>query len=264
MKKTIEIIPYPNFEDVFISETNPKAKFVFLPLATIKFSNHETIGSKTFHIVSIWDTGNYEKKYFGDFRTDVNEISFNIVGEKLQYCDDIEFPKIEFLEKAYNIIVEDFILQKDKYLKNIEIDSKSDIIDRGTKLILEIIPDFGNFEAGYYFERITSALLSKYRFDQYGVVNSLLEKNSLYIRKITNNIYNSENLQNLNINELGKTNLVDNLLEKPKFIQNDEFPEGTIFIGQINEGEYISFSSTFNYLFYDQINNKQTQIFQWD
>jgi hypothetical protein len=260
----IHLIPYPKFEDVFVKETDPKAKFAFLPIVTIKILNQEKIEPKTFHLISLWDTGNYEKDYFGDFRTDVNEISFNIIGNKLEYKDEIKFPKIEFLEKAYNIIVADFEKQKDYYLENLDYDEKSVKIKRGGELILEKIPEFGSFESRYYFERITSALLSRYRFDKYGVVNCLFNNNSYYIHKITKGKYSEEDLENLDFNKLGKINLVDNLMKNPEFIQNDEFPHGTSFIGQINEGEFISSSSTNTYLFYDQVNNKQVQIFQWD
>lgn len=264
MKENIELIPYPNFEDVFVSEIDPKAKYVFLPLITIKVSNHSVIGTKTFHLISIWDTGNYKKEYFGNFRTDVNAISFNIVGDKLEYKDEIKFPKIEFLEEAYKIIVEDFKTQRDYYLENLEYESQSAKMDRGVKLILDKLPEFGDFESGYYFERITSALLSKYRFEKYGAVNSLFNDNAIYIDEITNGKYSEEQLKTMDFNKIGKINLVDNLLEQPEFEQNEEFPEKSLFIGQINEWHYISASSTNTYLFFDKTNNKEMQIFQWD
>jgi hypothetical protein len=264
MKNKIELIPYPKFEDVFVKETDPKAKFVFLPLVTMKILDHEKIGTKTFHLISLWDTGDYDKDYFGSFRTDVNEISFNIVEDKLEYKDEIKFPKIEFLEKAYNIIIADFEKQKDYYLENLEYDLKSVKIRRGGKLIIEKIPEFGDFESRYYFERITSALLSRYRFEKYGIVNCLFDDNSYYIYKITNGKYSDEVLKNSDFNKLGKINFIDNLLENPEFIQNDEFPQDTLFIGQIDESEYISSNSTNTYLFYDPVNNKQVQILQWD
>lgn len=260
----VELIPYPSFEDVFVKEIDPKAKFVFLPLATIKISNHSVFGSKSFHIISIWDTGDYEKEYFGDFRTDVNEISFRISGDKLEYKDDIKFPYIEHLGKAYKIIIEDFVVEKDNYINNIGSNSTSKIVDRGKKLILGQIPEFGDFEAGYYFERITSSLLSKYRFEKFGTVNSLFSPNLHYAHKITEWKHSEDDFGKLDFNKIGKSNLIDNILLKPDFIQNDEAPEGCIFIGQVDEWEYISSSSTNTYLFYDVKNEKQVQIFQWD
>lgn len=262
--ENIELIPYPKFEDVFVESTDPNAKYVFQPLVTIKLKNHKKNKNKTFHIISIWDTGDYKKEYFGDFRTDVNEISFNIIGDKLEYKDKINFPKIEFLEEAYNIIVKDFEEQKDYYLSNLEYKLKSEKIKRGRELILSKIPEFGSFESGYYFERITSILLSKYRYEKYGVVNPKFDDNSYYIYKVTNGKYSEENLKNINYNEVGKTDFIDNLLGKPEFIQNDESPADSQFIGQLDEGDYISSSSTNTFLFYDEGNQKQIQIFQWD
>jgi hypothetical protein len=264
MKHEVEIIPYPSFEDVFVKETNRLAKFVFLPLASIKIKNDETIGNRTLHLISIWDTGDYKKEYFGSYRTDVNEISFEIVGEKLNYKDPIQFPCIENLEKAYNIILEDFETQKDNYLNDLSYDTQSSKMERGGKLILEQIPNFGNFEAKFYFERITSALLSNYRFQKYGVVNSLFNDNSVYAHQISEGKYSSQNLKDFDFNQIGKVNLIDNLLLKPDFIQSDETPENSVFIGQVYEWHYISSSSTNTYLFLDLKNNKQIQIFQWD
>ncbi len=264
MKTEAEIIPYPSFEDVFVQETNRLAKFVFLPLASIKIKNDEILGNRTLHLISIWDTGDYKKEYFGNYRTDVNKISFDLVDEKLKYGDPILFPCIENLEKAYNIILEDFETQKDNYLNDLEYDTKSSKMNRGKKLILEQISDFGDFEAEYYFERITSALLSKYRFQKFGVVNSLFDDNSYYAFEISEGKYDDQNLKNFDFNQIGKINLIDNLLSKPDFIQSEEFPENTVFIGQVDEWHYNSASSTINYLFLDIKNNKQVQIFQWD
>jgi len=259
-----ELIPYPDFEQVFVEETNPLAKYVFIPLVTIKIQNHEIFGDKTFHIIAIWDTGNYEKDYLGEYRKDVNEITFDIVGEKLAYKDDMKFPKIEYLEQAYNLIVEDFEKQKDYYLENLESQTKRAKMERGKELIIEKIPEFGEFEAEYYFERITSVLLSKYRYKKYGAVNSLFDDNSYYAYKITKGKYTDDELNCLDFNKIGKVNLVDNLLLLPNFIQNDEHPINSIFIGQVDEWDYISASSTTTYLFYDKANKKQIQIFQWD
>lgn len=259
-----ELIPYPNFEDVFVKETDPKAKFVFLPLVTIKLFNHKELGSKTFHIVSIWDTGDYEKDYLGDFRIDVNEIQFNIVGDLLEYKDEILFPKIDYLEKAYQIIESDFELEKDNYLSDIEYNSKAKKIERGAKLILDKIPDFGTFEAAHYFERITSSLLSKYRFKKYGIVNSMFDNNTYYLHKVSDGEIKEQTILNSDYNTLGKKNYIDNLLLRPKFIQNNETPEDSIFIGQVDEWDYLSSSSTNTYLFFDAKKNRQIQIFQWD
>lgn len=260
----IEITPYPNFEDVFIEETNRLAKFVFLPIATIKIRNDEMFGNITFHFVSIWDTGNYEKEFLGKYRTDVNEISFDLIGDKLKYEDPIIFPCIENLEQAYNIIVADFEKQKEYYLSDLDYMNNSVKMKRGQKLILDQIPNFGNFEAKYYFERITSSLLSKYRYQKFGVVNPNFSVNSFYAHLISNGKYNSENIMNYDFNTIGKINLVENLFEEPEFIQNEEFPEGTQFIGQVDESHFISSNSTNTYLFFDKKNNRQIQIFQWD
>ncbi|MDO5608473.1 MAG: hypothetical protein Q4G08_08465 [Capnocytophaga sp.] len=260
----VELVPYPDFEDVFINETNPKAKYVFLPLVSIKLFNHKELGTKTFHIISIWDTGNYEKEYLGEYRIDVNEIRFDIIGDKLGYKDEINFPKIEYLEQAYQIIKNDFDIEKDNYLNDLDYSSKSKKIQRGGNLILEKIPDFGKFEAKYYFERITSVLLSKYRYSKYGIVNSLFDNNSYYLHKVSDGKIDEKTILNTDFNTLGKTNFIDNLLLRPDFIQNDETPNGTIFIGQVDEWDYISSSSTNTFLFFDPKENKQIQIFQWD
>jgi len=262
MQNNIDLIPYPKFEDVFVEDTDPKARYVFQPLVTIKIKNYNGIENKTFHIISVWDTGDYERDYFGNFRVDVNEISFNIIGDKLEYKDDIKFPKITFLEAAYNIIVEDFEKHKESYLINFE--SKSKKIERGGRLILNKIPEFGAFESRYYFERITSILLSKYRLEKYGAVNSSFDNNAWYIHQITNGKYSEKALKEIDFNKIGKINLVDKLLGKPEFLQNNEYVENTIFIGQLDEWHYISSSSTNTFLFYDPLNNKQVQIFQWD
>ena len=261
---SVDLIPYPDFEDVFTKETDPKAKFVFLPLVTVKISNHQQLKNKTFHLISVWDTGDYESEYLGDYRIDVNEIKFDLVGDKLGYKDKINFPKIQFLQDAYKIVIEDFEIQKDYYLNDLSYDIKKSKLKRGGNLILNKIPEFGNFEAEYYFERITSALLSRYRYKKYGVVNSSFDDNSFFSYKFAKELYPNDELEKIDFNKIGKTDFVDNLLLRPEFIQNNEFPVETIFIGQVDEGEYISASSTNSFLFYDPINEKQIQISQWD
>lgn len=260
---SVDLIPYPEFEDVFTEETDPKAKFVFLPLVTIKIRNHEQFNDKTFHLISLWDTGDYETEYFGDYRIDVNEIVFDLVGDKLGYKDKIDFPKIEFLEEAYTIISEDFEIQKEYYLSNLNYKGYKSKIERGGNLILDRIPEFGKFESEYYFERVTSVLLSKYRFKNYGVINSCFDDNSFFKYKFKGD-YSDEELEKIDFNKIGKIDFVDNLLLRPEFIQNDEFPSGTIFIGQTDEGDFISSSATNTFLFYNNEKEQQIQIFQWD
>lgn len=261
---SVDLIPYPEFADVFTEETDPKAKFVFLPLVTIKIKNHEKLKDKTFHLISLWDTGDYEREYFGNYRIDVNEVVFDLVGDKLGYKDKIDFPKIEFLEEAYHIISEDFQTQKENYLINLSYFDKGSKIERGGNLILNKIPEFGKFEAEYYFERITSVLLSKYRFQNYGVINSNFDDNSIFRHKFFKKYYPDDEVEKIDFNKTGKVNFIDNLLLLPDFIQNNEFPSDTIFIGQVDEGDFISSDSTNTFLFYDAINEKQIQIFQWD
>ncbi len=259
IEENIEFVAYPKFEDVFVSHIDPLAKYVFLPIVEIRFKNHPIIGNKKLYIVTLWDTGDYKKHYFGEYREDVNEISFDIIEDKLDYGDKIAFPKQEFLEKAYNIILKDFEKQKDSYLNDLEYDNTRGKITRGKNLILSAIPEFGDFEAGYYFERITSYLLSKTRYEMYGAVNPLFNENSYFVSVITEG-KNSEQ----DFNKIGKLNLVDKFMTKPEWEQNDETPEGLIFIGQVNEWHYLSSSSTNTYLFYDIKKNRIKQIFQWD
>lgn len=259
----VELVPYPSYETVFDNRTNPLAKFVFLPLVSIKIKNHPLYQNNVFHVISIWDTGDYKKEYFGKYRTDVNQIHFDIIGDKLYYNDPINFPEINNLEKAYSIIMEDFELMKNKYLDDLNYDNKTIKMNRGKDLILSQIPNFGEFEAQHYFRRITSSQLAKYRYDKYGIVNPLFSENDYYVSK-WNTKNKEEKNDETNFNKKGLKKLVENLMSNPRWVQSFEKPKHFKFIGQVDVGDYIDFESTNIYLFVNKEINKQIMIFQWD
>ncbi|WP_172916141.1 hypothetical protein [Capnocytophaga canimorsus] len=241
----IELLPYPKFNNVFVPETNPLAKYCFLPLITIKIKNHNEIGDKVFHIISIWDTGDYNECHFGDYRIDVDEVQFDIVEEKLAYKDEIIFPNIQYLEEAYNIISQEFENNLQVYL-NLKNEDRDVQMEKGINLILNKIPNFGNSEATFYFEMILSHLLGKYRYEKYRILNSNIS-----------NMYDEKDF-----NEKGKTSFVDNLLLRPIFVQGDQTPPNSIFIGQIYENDYNYFNSSDVFLFFDKEKNRQILITQ--
>jgi len=243
METKIEFIPYPTFEEVF-TETDELGKYVFFPLLSIHFSNHSELNDKSFHVISLWDTGNYGSCHFGKYRIDNYNIQFDLVGNKISYKDRIEFPFIELLPKAYQIIYDYFEKNKKLILANSEgLNLGRNQLKMGKELVLKEIPEFGNFEAGFYFEKVTSYFLARYKLER-GI-----------------KVY--PETQDSWMGEKSISVFMQSFLSNPTWLQGAAHPENSRFIGQLYESNYLSDASADVYLFYDESINRQIQISQW-
>lgn len=245
---------YPDYEAVF-TETNQLGQYVFFPILSIHFKDWNGYNNKSFHIVSLWDTGSYEDCHFGNYRIDNYTTHFDLIDNKLSYKDKIEFPKIEYLPEAYQIIVKNFENNKDEILANDdfkESNIKSSQKKIGRDLILEKIPKFGDFEAWHYFNMVTAYLLGKYKSTKGIQTNPELDASVMEGTK-------EEFLLAHNI----ETKLINNFLGDPVWLQGAVELPNTKFIGQVCEMDYLSGASADLYLFFDESKDRLTQIYQW-
>ncbi len=250
----LEFKAYPDYEAVF-TETNQLGKYVFFPILSIHFKDWNGYDTKSFHIVSLWDTGNYEECHFGNYRIDNYIINFDLINNKLSYKDKIEFPKIKYLPQVYQIIVENFEKNKENFLTNDDFNESNIRYNQqkiGRDLILAKIPEFGNFEAGHYFNKVTAYLLGKYKSAKGIQTDPELKKSAMEGSK--NDFLLAHNMD---------TKLTNNFLGNPVWLQGAVELPNTKFIGQVYESYYLSDASSDLYLFFDESNNRLTQIFQW-
>lgn len=253
----IELIPYPDFEEVF-TETNELGKYVFFPLVSIHFNEHEKFKNQSFHIVSLWDTGEYEANYFDKHRVDNYTIHFDLINNKLAFKDKLRFPYLKFLPKAYGIIADFFEKNKEEFFANDSYDESninSELTKKGQALILERIPEFRKFEAGHYFDQISAILLAKYKLKTGIKVKPMRSDGTLYSTKKEN--------ENIDLNPIKNANLMSNILGKPYWLQGEENPLHSSFIGQVDEGSYLSGGAAFIYCYLNNESKQQTQVFQW-
>ena len=69
--------------------------------------------------------------------------------------------------------------------------------------------------------------------------------------------------ETIDLSPIKNANLMSNLLGKPYWLQGEENPLNSTFIGQVDEGGYISHGSAFIYCYLNNETKQQTQVFQW-
>jgi hypothetical protein len=263
-QENIDTIPFPDYLSVF-NIYSGKEKFLFLPLVSISFTNHEIFGNRIFHFVSIWDTGSYNDDYFNDFRKESRIIRFKILNNKYLYPIDPKFPSIEYLADAYGIIEENFNKNIDYYLtpKNQTRFSLEDkTLTKGAELIWSAIDKFDRHDSGYYFTRITKYLYTKKKYDLFGKVNSSFTYPETFIGLTTTR---EKVISEFHSYGKTRTELINNLLDKPDWLQKPEeiLKElNLIFIGSIDEYSFTDGSAEI-YLFWDKSNDEVYQFLQW-
>lgn len=250
----LEFIAYPDYEAVF-TETNQFGKYVFFPILSIHFKNWSGYDTKSFHIVSLWDTGNHGDCHFGKYRIDEYTVHFDLIDNKLSYKERIEFPKIKYLPQAYQIIVDNFENNKDEILANDDFNEsniKYNECKKGKHLILAEILEFGDFEAGHYFENVTAYLLGKYKSAKGIQTNP--EMDASVMEGTKDDFLLAHDME---------TKLINNFLGDPVWLQGAVELPNTTFIGQVCEMDYLSGASADLYLFFDESKDRLTQIYQW-
>ncbi|NRS90811.1 hypothetical protein HNQ02_003758 [Flavobacterium sp. 7E] len=262
--ESIDIEPFPIIENVFEIYSKME-KYIFLPLATINFKNHKVLNNKSFHFISIWDNGSYEDVYFNDFRKEIRIIKFKMVDNKYLYPINPKFPSIQFLNDAYNIIEQNFNENIDYYLtpKNYSKFTHEDkTLYNGAELIRNSINEFDRFDSAYYFERITQYLYAKRKFELFEKINPSFTYSETFIGLLTTR----ENvISEFHDEGKTKTEIINNLLDEPQWIQNPEEILKNLnltFIGSISENNFTNGSAEI-YLFWDRIKNEVYQFIQW-
>jgi hypothetical protein len=258
-----QIIFFPKFDDVF-TETDELARYVFLPLISITITDNPELSGKKFHVVSLWDTGNYEESYFNDYRQEIHWMRFDHIDNKYSYPAPVNFPSIGFLKTAYKIAERHFNDNIDFYLRPKEWTEFNELRDRknGGAKIREQLPDMPVFDSEYYFGRIISYLLTKERIKKYLALNS----------KLTYAYYGDEGKTKEevreNFNREGKKDLVS-FIQKPEELKERFSPEwgqyeDQEFICHIDVGDFIHSDATMITLFYDKKQKQAIQLFSWD
>lgn len=256
------IIPFPDFNDVFNID-NGKEKFIFLPLTTIKFQEHTEFQNRSFHFISIWDTGTYEETYFNEYRKEIRCIKFKIENNKYSYLGELNFPFINLLPRAYDIIEYHFQENIEYYLepKSYRLFSiENKIFSKGQELIFGSVEGFDKPDAAYYFERIVQYLYTKKKYELFDKVNSNFVYSEIFIGATTTK---EEVISEFNYEGKSKKEIINNLLKMPNWLQKPEkIFENLTFIGSVSEGGFTNGSAEI-YLFWDKENNEVYQFFQW-
>jgi hypothetical protein len=259
-----EIVSFPDLKNVF-DVYSGREKYVFLPLASVSFHDHRVLGNRSFHFISIWDTGSYKDDFFNDFRRESRIIKFKIVNNKYLYPVDPKFPSVEHLAQAYDIIEKNFNENLDYYLtpkSHVKFSIEDKTLRKGGELIDNSIGGFDRGDSGYYFKRITKYLYTKKKFELFGKINSSFTYPETFIgTTITREEVISE------FHSYGKTKdeIVNNLVDKPAWLQKPEeiIKElDLIFIGSIDEYSFTDGSAEI-YLFWDKDHDEVYQFFQW-
>jgi hypothetical protein len=266
IKKNLEIIPFPDFNNAF-NVINGNEKFIFLPLATIQFNEHPAFENRRFHFVSIWDTGTYEENYFNAFRKNIRCIKFKIENNKYSYLAEPKFPFINLLPKAYDLIESNFQENIDYYLKpksSRQFSIEDKIFSDGKELVFNSLEDFDKPDAAYYFERITQYLYTRKKYELFDKINADFAYLETFAG-LTTTTTKEKLIAEFNDEGKSKNEIINNLLEKPNWLQKPEEildSLNLIFIGSVSESDFTNGSSEI-YLFWDQENNEAYQFFQW-
>ncbi|WP_281632633.1 hypothetical protein [Flavobacterium luteolum] len=263
-QELIEILPFPEFENTFNS-INSNEKFVFLPLATLQFKKHSEFENKSFHFVSIWDTGDYEESFFNEFRKSISCIKFKIENNKYSYPEGLNFPFVDLLSQAYDLTHQNFQQNLDYYLEPKsyhEFSSEKSIFSQGREFVFNSLNGIDKFESSYYYERITQYLYTKEKYKLFDKINPQFTYSETFIGITTTK---EEVMTGFNEEGKSKDEIINNLLGTPEWLQSpEEIPEklNLIFIGSVYEGDFTNGSAEI-YLFWDKENDEAYQFFQW-
>ncbi|WP_289659836.1 hypothetical protein [Flavobacterium panacagri] len=262
--KEMKVVAFPDFDQTF-NLINEREKFIFLPLASIQFNNHSEFENRHFHFISIWDTGTYENDFFNEFRKDIRCIKFKLEDQRYSYLGKPNFPFVDLLPNAYDLIENHFKEHLDYYLtpKSFrEFSDENGFFNKARQIIISQLNGFDKSDAGYYFERIVQYLYVKKKYELFNKINSDFSYSELFIGRTTT----KEEVIASFVDE-GKSDheIINNLLEKPNWLQKPEdiFRDlNLIFIGSVSESDFTNGSSEI-FLFWDKENDEVYQLFQW-
>ncbi|WP_433830744.1 hypothetical protein [Flavobacterium anhuiense] len=263
-QKSIEIIPFSEFEDTFNS-IDSNGKFVFLPLATIQFNQHSEFEDKSFHFISIWDTGDYEESFFNDFRKNISCIKFKLENNKYSYPEKLNFPFVDLLSQAYPLTQQNFQQHFDYFLKPKNYDefsAEDGIFNQGREFVFNSLNGIDKFESSHYYERITQYLYAKEKYNLFDKINPAFTYSETFIGITTTK---EEVIADFHYEGKSKDEIINNLLGTPEWLQSpEEISEklNLTFIGSVYEGDFTNGTAEI-YLFWDKINNETYQFFQW-
>ena len=254
------ISPFPEFESIF-NANNSKEKFVFSPLASIEFDNDKVLSDKKFHFISVWDTGSYEKEYFNEYRLSERVIRFKFYDNKYSYPTELKFPFLDELESAYKTIENNFNENIDFFLKVKSYEEFSGTLNKGGDILFSNNKKFDRWDAGYYFEKITTYLYTKKKFERFNKIHSRFTYPETLIGLTKTK---EEIISEFHTYGTAKEDIVKNILDKPDWLQ---FPENLdynklIFIGSVSEFDFTNGTAEI-YLFWDKENDYVYQISQW-
>jgi len=252
--------PFPLIEDIFEIK-NSNEKYVFTPLVSITFKNHPILNNNSFHFISVWDTGSYAEDYFNDNRVDPRVIRFKYKNNKYSYLSNLNFPFINELKKAYEIIENNFIENLEYYLTPKSNREFIDTLSKGCELVHSTNEKFDKVEAGYYFEKITKYLYTKKKFQKFNNINSDFTYSDTFIGLTTTK---EKVIREFHSEGKDKSEIIKNMLAKPNWIQTPEKLnyENMIFIGSVSESDFTNGTAEL-YLFWDKENDFVYQISQW-
>ncbi|MFD2943012.1 hypothetical protein [Flavobacterium notoginsengisoli] len=263
-EKQLRTIPFPDLANVFHT-INGREKFIFLPLVSVQFDNHSEFENRHFHFISIWDTGTYEDDFFNEFRKDIRCIKFKLEDNKYCYLGKPNFPFVDLLPNAYDLIESHFQEHLEYYLRPKsfrEFSDENGVFNKGREIILSKLKDFDKADAAYYYERIIQYLYTKKKYELFDKINSDFSYSELFIGRTTT----KENVI-ATFNDEGKSDheIINNLLGKPNWLQKPEDISkdlSLIFVGSVSENDFTNGSAEI-YLFWDKQNEEVYQFFQW-
>lgn len=255
-----EIRPFPLIEDIFeINSSNEK--YVFTPLVSIGFENHSILSNKLFHFISVWDTWSYEEDYFNDNRPEPRVIRFKYKNNKYSYLSNLNFPFVDELKNAYEIIENNFNENLEYYLRPKSNKEFENVLSKGCDLVHSLCRNFNKPESGYYFEKITKYLYAKMKFEKFNKINSDFTYSEIFIGLTTTK---EKVINEFNTEGKDKNEIIKNILIEPNWLQTPEKLnyEKLIFIGSVSESDFTNGTAEL-YLFWDKENDFVYQISQW-
>jgi len=168
------IIPFPEISDVFIDDYENN-QLCFLPLCSIDVSKIDPSKSGVFHFLNIWDSGDYNSKYFDIYRNQY-WIRFSVKDNKYEFNGSYSsFPKFKSLKKWRTEVLKDFEENREEYLKP---KTFSEYMDSGYKKKEEKRNTKGS-EYSLYYKMTLSYLITKENFKRTGkLIQSLYFTNA--------------------------------------------------------------------------------------
>jgi hypothetical protein len=157
MEKHIEL--YPSIEKVFKDKT---LGFYFRPLLTVKTS----IANKAYNIHLVATDGLYCKeqhKY-----SENNFFGFKYNNGLYEFLGDLSiFEEYDKIPELYNFLQEDFIQNRDSYLK--EKTTVEKYLEKKSPELKNIVKSDFFSNAAYYAEALYSYNFTKYYYENYGI-----------------------------------------------------------------------------------------------